>query len=250
MPNEGRKMHSGNDAEPVHNGSELPRMTDTPLPPTPVGGKIMTMADEPKADTGKRNRMVPFEKSRAERARRDHPDQEAPRHERRGSDVDEGGYVRLRLRVTDGDISVIGAKAVEGPLVEGNLQGALAYEVVLGDTRIAAGSIPDVGERRSFPDPQGMGEMRGHHITEMRSYDISVRVPKSRISRSAMSRLEIALYRIKEELPEPRIDRLPERSIGEQFGRQLREVGRMKGLRPDRLNEAAAEQVRRAFDLD
>lgn len=250
MPGDIRKMQSGNDAERLHDHPELPEMTDTPPRPRPLGGKIRTMATEPKADTGKRNRMAPFERSRARVARRDHPDQEAAARRDRGDTDMAEGYVRLRLRVTDGEISVIGAKAVAGPLVEGKLAGALAYEVLLGDTRIAAGSIPDVGERRSFPDPEGTGEMRGHHITELRSYELNVRVPKARVSRAAMSRLEIALYRVKEDLPEPRIDRLPERSIGAQFPRQLREVARTKGLRPDRLNESAAEQVRRAFDLD
>ncbi len=249
MPEKKRSMRSDSDAEPVHDHPGLPEMTDTPPRPRPIGGKVVLMPEEPKPDTGKRKRMPTFERGPAGRARREYPDQEAPRRQR-GIGMDEEGYVRLRLRVRDGDISVVGAKAVEGPLVEGKVQGALAYEVLLGDARIAGGSVPDVGEQRSFPDPKGKGEMRGHHVTEMRSYDISVRVPKARMTKAAMSRLEIALYRIKEELPDPSIDHMTTQSIGDQFGRQLREVARMKGIRPDRLSDAAGEQVRRAFDLD
>ena len=99
------------------------------------------------------------------------------------------GYVRLRLRVTDGEISVVGAKAVEGPLVEPKLQGALAYEATVGEKRVAAGGIPDVGERRSFPDPEGKGVMRGHHVEELKTYEVNVRIPKVQVSAAALPRL-------------------------------------------------------------
>lgn len=251
MPAEMHKMQSDNDAAPVHDHPELPRMTDTAPAPRRLAGRIQTMATEPKADTGKRNRMAAFERARARAPRRDVPDQEPPRRRGQAGEEMTEGYVHLRLRVTDGDIAVVGAKAVAGPLVEGKLAGDLAYEVLLGDTRIAAGSDPDVGVRRSFPDPGATGEMQGHHITELHSYEVSVRVPTARVSsRTAMSRLEIVLYRIKDELPEPRIDRLPTGSVGAQFPRELREVARIKGIRPDRLNDTAADQVRRAFELD
>ena len=60
--------------------------------------------------------------------------------------------MRLRLRVTEsGRLRVVGAKAVEGPLVDPKVVGGLAYEVTLAGQRLAAGGIPDVGERRSFP---------------------------------------------------------------------------------------------------
>ena len=88
------------------------------------------------------------------------------------------GYVRLRLRVSDGEMSVVGAKAVEGPLVEPRLQGALAYEATVGEKRVAAGGIPDVGQRRSFPDPEGKGVSAGHHVERAQTYEVNVRIPK------------------------------------------------------------------------
>jgi hypothetical protein len=204
------------------------------------------MAKEPKPDTGRQKRMSAFRKAAAVRAPKVRPDQKEANPTRAEAQQPEG-YVRLRLRVTDGEISVVGAKAVEGPLVEPNLQGALIYEVTVGQKRVAAGGIPDVGERRSFPDPQGKGEMSGHHVEALKTYELNVRVPKERVSASELPRVEIALYKMKEELPEPRVDRLPAGLIGVQFERELREVGRMKGIRPDRLAGPVAQQVRRAF---
>ena len=89
--------------------------------------------------------------------------------------------------------------------------------------------------------------MRGHHVEELETYEVNVRVPKERVSASALPRLEIALYRMKEELPEARPDMLAAAPIGEQFERELREVGRMKGIRPDKLARPVAQQVRKAF---
>lgn len=205
------------------------------------------MAEEPRPDTGKQKRMSGFRKAAVVRQPKTRPDQKEANLTRGESAQQPEGYVRLRLRVSNGEMSVVGAKAVEGPLVEPKLQGALAYEVTVGEKRVAAGGIPDVGERRSFPDPEGKGAMRGHHVEELKTYEVNVRVPKERVSASALPRLEIALYRMKEELPEPRVDRLAAAPIGDQFERELREVGRMKGIRPDQLARPVAQQVRKAF---
>jgi hypothetical protein len=247
MPDGNDTMKTGRGIQPVVDNPKLPLMTDTPPRPRRIEGKILRMAEEPKPDTGKQKRMSPFRKAAAARAPKVRPDQKEANVTRAESAQQPEGYVRLRLRVTDGEMAVVGAKAVEGPLVEPKLQGALAYEMTVGQKRVAAGGIPDVGERRSFPDPQGKGEMSGHHVEKLKTYEVNVRVPKERVSAADLQRLEIALYRMKEELPEARVDRLPAGPIGAQFGRQLREVGRMKGIRPDRLDEPVAQQVRKAF---
>ena len=241
-------MKTGRGVEAVVSNAKLPRMTDTPPRPKRVSGRIQLMAEKPKADTGKQKRMAPFSRKAAPRASKVRPDQAEPNGRKRETAQQPAGYVRLRLRVRDGDIEVVGAKAVEGPLVESKLQGALAYEATLGKKRVAAGAIPDVGERRSFPDPNGKGEMRGHHVEQLRTYEVNVRVPKEQVSAAALPRLEIALYRMKEELPETRPDMLGAGPIGEQFDRELREVGRMKGIKPEQLSDPVARQVRKAFD--
>jgi hypothetical protein len=242
------RMKTGRGIEPVVDNPKLPRMSDEPPRPRTIRGKILRMAEEPKADTGKQRRMSGFRRAAVVRQPRTHPEQKEANLTRTDAAQQPEGYVRLRLRVTDGEMSVVGAKAVEGPLVEPKLQGALAYEVTVGAKRVAAGGIPDVGERRSFPDPQGKGELSGHHVEELRTYEVNVRVPKEQVSAAALPRLEIALYRMKEELPETRPDMLAASPIGEQFDRELREVGRMKGIRPDQLARPVAQQVRKAFD--
>jgi hypothetical protein len=247
MPDGMDTMKTGRGIQPVVDNPKLPLMTDEPPRPRPIRGKILRMAEDPKPDTGKQRRMSAFRKAAAVRQPKIRPEQKEGSVTRAEAAQQPEGYVRLRLRVTDGEMSVVGAKAVEGPLVEPKLQGALAYEVTVGEKRIAAGGIPDVGERRSFPDPEGKGEMSGHHVEELRTYEVNVRVPKEHVSAAALPRLEIALYKMKEELPEPRGDRLPPGPIGAQFERELREVGRMKGIRPDRLARPVAQQVRKAF---
>jgi hypothetical protein len=86
--------------------------------------------------------------------------------------------------------------------------------------------------------------MQGHHITPLPSYEVAVRVPKGQVSETSLPRLEIALYHVKEPVP---FERLKAGPIGQQFTRELREVGRMKGIRPDALPTAVADQVRKAF---
>lgn len=240
-------MRTGRGIQPVVDHPKLPLMSDTPPRPKPIKGKILRMAEEPKPDTGKQKRMSAFRKARARRTPKVYPEQKEAKPSRAEAAREPEGYVRLRLRVNEGEMSIVGAKAVEGPLVEPKLQGALAYEVTVGEKRVAAGGIPDVGERRSFPDPEATGELSGHHVEELTTYEVNVRVPKEQVSAAQLPRLEIALYKMKEELPEPRVDRLPAGPIGPQFERELREVGRLKGIQPDRLSTPVAQQVRKAF---
>jgi hypothetical protein len=104
--------------------------------------------------------------------------------------------VRLRVLVENGELSVAGAKFVEGPLAPmETLHPGLAYEVMLGARRIAGGGIPDAGQWRSFPDPLGRPGLEGHHITEVLSYEIAVRVPAQELTMSALPKARITLYR-------------------------------------------------------
>ena len=133
--------------------------------------------------------------------------------------------------------------------MEPKLQGALAYEAALGPRRIAAGGIPDVGEQRSFPDPKATLEMKGHHVTELASYEVNVRVPKGAVKAAeppearggALSGSRRTCRRT------PRCWRLPSRlrsaisSSGE-----LREVARLKGI-ADKLAKPVADQLKKAF---
>jgi hypothetical protein len=240
-------MKIGRDTGPVVGFPKLGVMTEKPPRPRSIEGKVLRMAAEPPADRGKANRMAPFTKAIRTAAPKTLAEQKEGPATREVTE-DGPGYVRLRLRVRDGEISVLSAKSVEGPLVDGKLQGALAYEVTLGQKRVAAGAIPDVGEQRSYPVPKGRGEQAGHFVTRLDSYEVNVRVPKDRVSVAALSRLEVALYRVKEELPIVHAHELRDISIGTQFDRHVREVGRLKGLQPDKQAKPVAAQLRKAFE--
>jgi hypothetical protein len=240
------RMQTGRGIKPVIGSTRLPRMTDTPPKATPIGGKTLLMAAKPKADTGKVRRMSPASTA-VLRQTKTRPDMEAPKT--RATARAKDGYVRLRVRVTEGGrLTVVGAKAVEGELVEPKLQGAMAYEATIGGRRIAGGGIPDVGEQRSFPDPKAkLPEMKGHHVTELASYEVNVRVPREAVKVAELPKLEIGLFRIKEDLPEEATAIAAEAPLGDQFQRELREVARLKGIKPDKLAKPVADQLRKAF---
>ena len=240
------RMQTGRGIKPVIGSARLPKMTDTPPKATQIGGKTLLMAAKPKADTGKAKRMPAVSKATVRQAKT-RPDMEAPKT--RAPARAKGGYVRLRVRVTAGGrLTVVGAKAVEGELVEPKLQGALAYEASIGGKRVAAGGIPDVGEQRSFPDPKAkLPEMKGHHVVELPSYEVNVRVPKAAVKVSELPKLEVALFRIKEDLPEEAAAFAAEAPLADQFQRELREVARLKGVKPDKLAKPVADQLRKAF---
>ncbi|HXV59027.1 MAG TPA: hypothetical protein VD704_14280 [Gaiellaceae bacterium] len=232
--------------------ARLPKMAETPPKPRSIKGRVVLMAEQPKADAGRTKRMAPVVKARAARAPSRRPDMEEPpaakgRAAARTAKAPRG-YVRLRLRVRDGELEVVGAKAVEGPLVQSKLQGELAYEVTVGDKRVSAGAIPDAGERRSFPDPKAKDpEMQTHHVTQLRTYEVNVRVPKEEVSASALPKLEVALYRVKQELPPEGAAAAVAGPIGPRFQQQLREVGRMKGIRTEKLSDPLAKELKEAF---
>jgi hypothetical protein len=240
------RMQTGRGIKPVVSSARLPRMTEAAPAPTPIGGKTLLMAARPKADTGKVKRMPAVSKATV-RQTKTRPDMEAPKTRATVSRRD--GYVRLRVRVTEGGrLTVVGAKAVEGELVEPKLQGAMAYEASVGGKRVAAGGIPDVGEQRSFPDPKAkLPEMKGHHIVELPSYEVNVRVPRAAVKASELPKLELALFRIKEDLPEEAAAIAAEAPLADQFQRELREVARLKGIKPDKLAKPVADQLKKAF---
>ena len=55
------------------------------------------------------------------------------------------------------------------------------------------------------------------------------------------------MFRIKEDLPEAAPALAGARGIGEAFARELREVGRLKGIKPDSLAKPVADMVKEAF---
>ena len=114
-----------------------------------------------------------------------------------GAPPEEGpGYLRLRLRVVDGEARVRGVKFVEGPLDRPDtISAGLSYEAKVGGRRVAVGDVPDFAERRSFPDPTGRAGMQGHHLSEVEAPEFTVRIPADELTEAQMGELSIDLFR-------------------------------------------------------
>jgi hypothetical protein len=249
-----QRMKDG--APPVVEDAKLRRMGEGEVEPTRIAGRMTLMAEEPKKDEGTRNRMAPFRHVKSPAGTRmpksGYPEQEPPRPPRRTKPAGRGakqakeGYVRLRVLVQNGELSVVGAKFVEGPLAPmETLHPGLAYEVALGTRRVAAGAIPDAGQWRSFPDPLGRPGLEGHHITEVASYEIAVRVPAQELSMSALPKARITLYRWRGTGPAAPV---AGRSLKAQLKGRVETVATLNGIRMGRLSKEAQVEVRRALE--
>lgn len=249
-----RRMTSG--APPVVEDAKLPRMGEDEMAPVRIDGRMSLMTEAPKRDEGTRNRMAPFRhvKSPAETRmpKGGYPKQEPPKPPRqttparRAAKQAKEGYVRLRVLVQNDELSVVGAKFVEGPLapVE-TLHPGLAYEVMLGSRRVGAGAIVDAGVRRSFPDPQGRPGLEGHHITEVSSYEIAVRVPAQKFSISALPKARIMLYRWRGTAAAMPV---AGRSLKAQLKGRVDTIATLNGIRMSLLSRQAQAELREALE--
>ena len=240
---------------PVIEDATLPRMGESEPVPRRIGRAMLVMPENPEQDRGTRNRMAPFRRVKSETEKRipkrGYPDQEPPKPPRRARPADGGsgkaeeGYVRLRVVVEDGGLSVAGAKFVEGPLAETNaLHPGLAYEVTLGSRSIAAGGIADAGVWRSFPDPLGRPGLQGHHIAAVPSYEIAVRIPVQKLSVSALPKAQITLYCWRGTGPAMAMTGRP---LKAQLKGRVETVATLKGIRMSRLSKQAQTELRRAL---
>lgn len=138
------------------------------------------------------------------------------------------GYVRMRVRLDNGELSILDSHLVEGPLREGAaFVGGYAYDVTLGDELLHAGPTPDLGERRSFiaPNPAAGEDM--HHITEVSEAIFTVRVPAEKLTRSSLGDVRVRLFRLKDEAAEGRL--VPE-PLDRRFPDAVRVVAETRGL--------------------
>jgi hypothetical protein len=146
------------------------------------------------------------------------------------------GYVRVEIHFANGQLSVIGASEVPGPLtLPSAVINGFAYEVLLGDQQIALGSVPDVGLRRAFANRDVPGPEGKHRFIQVPSFDFFVRIPKSYISDMNLPKLTILLHNVRQ-AP----DRLvPGAALQKQSGVEIAEVARLFGLRLEQLPASA-----------
>ena len=145
-------------------------------------------------------------------------------------------YVRLRIRVSNGRLSVVDSHLVDGPLGQVTaFPSGNAYEVTLGDRLLHAGALPDVGVQRSFPNPRGPREQRGHYLTEQSVYEFMARIPASEVTRDTIGRIAVRLHRVKEHVRAEHVGNAP---LAQQFERNIRPVAELVGLPESALPEA------------
>jgi hypothetical protein len=212
---------------------------------------MLYMPEEPKRDTGSRNRMAPMRRiqdsAEPRVPKRGYPEQQPPKPPRgtrkggsRSKKVSEG-YVRLRVLVEDSKLSVLGAKFVEGPLAETDTaHPGLNFEMMLGSRRLATSWIPDAGVWRSFPDPLGRPGLQGHHVTEVPSYEIAIRVPVKDLSRSALSKVRMMLYRWR---GAGHVELRAGRSLKGQLRGQIETVAALNGIKLSRMTKQAQAEL-------
>jgi hypothetical protein len=149
-------------------------------------------------------------------------------------------YIRLRIRVRNGELTVIDSHLVDGPLGQvTGFPGGNAYEVTLGDRLLHAGALPDLGVQRSFANPQGPPEQRGHYITDRSGYEFTARLPAAEVTRDTIDQIAVRLHRVKEEAHTDRLEPTP---LGRQFERELRPVAELVGLPDSALPEQIEER--------
>jgi hypothetical protein len=86
------------------------------------------------------------------------------------------GYVRLLCEVDDGDLRIVGASVVDGPLIRPELTGHLAYQVLVHGRVVAAGAFDDLAHQRGIAPPD-QPEL-GHSRARLETYQFTVRVPR------------------------------------------------------------------------
>lgn len=199
-----RKQREGR--SPVVDRPNSPRMGEVEIRPRRIDRKIVTMDPEPKASKAKANTMKAFRPG-GKKARENH----APSGDQVAREAEQAnhvtGYLRLRLHVEKGEVTVQGAKHVPGPLDRvGSISPGVSYVARIGDRQIAAGDVPEPTEWRSFPDPAQRAGLEGHHVTEVESFDVTVRVPAEELDEQRLGDLNVELVRWRGKGPGDRID--------------------------------------------
>jgi hypothetical protein len=235
------------DAEPVADQPDLPRMDEPETRRTPgvSQDRLMDEHTPPAAADAGRGEMaaIPAELGVTRPPDGEYPPQQPRPGAPAAPGEPGGGYLRLQLRVDDGEVSVIGASRVAGPLrMPGPLQGGLAYEVTIGPRQLGAGDVPDPGVRRGFVPPDQ--PERGHSVIPMPSYEFTARFPADEVSTVNLPDLQVTVYRLD---PGQAVSLTADRPLREHVGRVAQEVATLRGIRTERLPQEVRASLERAL---
>jgi hypothetical protein len=235
-------MRSDPSAPPVIDNPRLGMMSDASARQGPIRGQVQLMSAEgvpPQGPDGPVMEPVPEQLEAIERPQGEQAETSVER------ETNTRRSVRLRLSVNRGRISVIGVHVVPGATTEPDrLDYGLAYEITDGNRLIAMGSVPDVGQRRSYPDPQRREGMEGHHLEELESFELNVRLPQKAFTARSLPRLRVTLFRMKER-PEGLLVRT--QPLFKQFPDQLRPIAELRGISLTEMSSSVQSQLRSAI---
>jgi hypothetical protein len=242
-PNKGEQVKGG---PPIIENAQLPRMGEAKLLEKSINGAplYMTMRNQP--STGP-NLMAPMpqhslsQQGAGEKSAYQ-PQQRKPAAQQPAASE---GYIRLHMHVTNGQMSLVGAQLVPGPLLQPQtLHHDHAYEVTVGSNQIAVESLPDLTERRSYPNPHGTPDQQGHNISQASSYDFIARISRNTLSLAQLPQMRVTLYQVATAAKHTQIVKQP---LNAQFGQDIKEVARLDGLRLEQLPLALQDTLRRAL---
>jgi hypothetical protein len=207
---------------------EKPRGTE----PAPIRPDVGPVKGDRAPDPGPAARTMPTKPDVSEASPRGtgFEGEQIPRPDARRPSADvRDGYVRMRIRVEDGQMSVVDSTFVPGPFrAPGSLAGDTFYQVTDGERMLQAESIPDLGVVRGFANPDGPLEQRRHHIYRPSSYEFDVRIPADELTGRRLPAVSVVLYRAPASIAVPDLTEEPlDRRLSEQG---LEELGRIDGL--------------------
>jgi hypothetical protein len=145
-------------------------------------------------------------------------------------------YVRLRIRVRGDRLTVIDSHLVDGPLSQPTtFHATSAYDVTYQDRLLHAGTVPDLGLQRSFPNPEGPAGQHGHHLTPREVSEFSARIPAAEVTPETIAGIRVRLHRVEEATSAPRLTAAP---LAVQFEGRITPTAELVGLPESVLPEA------------
>lgn len=156
------------------------------------------------------------------------------------------GYVRLVAAFKEGDMQVIDGSVVDGPLVEEDLTGQMAYQAIVRGRRVGAEAFSDLAVKHAYAPPDD--ESGGHSVGEATSYQFVVRIPRSEITLDDLSDLEIELVRptttdLSSQVSPRRSETFAEAAVTAGVEPPA-VIARVEGVNLDELPERAGEALR------
>ncbi|HOO53436.1 MAG TPA: M64 family metallopeptidase [Methanothrix sp.] len=152
------------------------------------------------------------------------------------------GYVRFKIHVENGKLSITGVKDIPGKLITPRTASpGHFYEVLIGDEPISLGFLPDIGVRRSYASSNELRVKLREHKSTQPSFDFFVRIPRAKVTEETLPKMAVTVHRVKK-MP-VKLDRsIP---FIKNPGIVSTEIGHLKGVKLNKLPKQVRPQLER-----